>query len=201
MEKIGDGAEAIIYRQGITAIKTRLRKGYRIKEIDERLRKTRTRREAKLTGKIARLGFGPALIGSDETTMKLQLEFLDGSKLRDVLCKKNQKRLSSQIGERVAELHNNGIIHSDLTTSNMMLVDGRLYLIDFGLSYESSKAEDKAVDLHLLRQALESKHHELWEQAFKEILTSYKRHAKDSETIIQRLDAVEKRGRNKGKGS
>jgi TP53 regulating kinase-like protein len=188
MERIGDGAEAIIYRDGKTAIKTRLRKGYRISEIDEKLRKTRTRREAKL-------------IDSDDKAMKLRLEFLDGKKLRDVLNSTNHKKICSQIGETVARLHNSSIIHSDLTTSNMILKEGRLYLIDFGLSYESTKAEDKAVDLHLLRQALESKHHEFWEKAFKEVIASYTRHAKDAGTVITKLEAVEKRGRNKSKGS
>ena len=45
------------------------------------------------------------------------------------------------------------------TPTNDMIYDKKIYLIDFGLSLYSNKPEDKAVDLHLLKQALESKHY------------------------------------------
>jgi TP53 regulating kinase-like protein len=200
MERIGDGAEAVIYRDGDTAVKERIRKGYRIIEIDERLRKFRTRREAKLIEKVGKLGFGPRFIDSDEKNMKIRMGFIDGRKVRDIIDQNNLKRLCQEIGKGVAELHNNKIIHSDLTTSNMIFKD-KIYFIDFGLSFESAKVEDKAVDLHLLRQALESKHHELYEQAFKEVMDSYMQHAKDAAEVQERFSVVEKRGRYKSKGS
>lgn len=198
MEKLGDGAEAIIYSEGSVVIKDRIPKGYRIPEIDERLRKGRTRKEAKLMEKVQKLGFGPRLISSDEKTTRLGMEFLEGRKVRDILDKKNFRRICREMGEKIAELHNQNIVHSDLTTSNMIL-GKRLYLIDFGLSFESHKIEDKAVDLHLLRQALESKHHEIYNQAFREVLSAYSRRARDAGEILKRLELVEKRGRNKGK--
>ncbi len=72
-----------------------------------------------------------------------------------------------------------------------------IYLIDFGLGYFNGKFEDKAVDLHLLRQALEAKHFQNWEILFKEFLKEYKKYP-DSKTVLERLKAVEKRGRYKG---
>ena len=74
-----------------------------------------------------------------------------------------------------------------------------VYFIDFGLSFFSHKIEDMAVDLHLLKQALESKHYTIWEECFKAALDAYRKESKDGELVLKRLDVVEKRGRYKGK--
>ena len=71
--------------------------------------------------------------------------------------------------------------------------------IDFGLTFESSEIEHKAVDLHLLKQALESKHYKIWEDAYKIFLKSYEKEAKDGKEIIKKLEVVETRGRYKHK--
>jgi len=73
-----------------------------------------------------------------------------------------------------------------------------IFFIDFGLGFISHKFEDKAVDLHLLRQALEAKHFRNWETLFKEILKGYSK-SKDSKIVLERMKAVEKRGRYKEK--
>ena len=95
-------------------------------------------------------------------------------------------------------MHNNNIIHGDLTTSNMIL-ENEIYFIDFGLSFFSDKTEDKAVDLHLLRHALESKHHKIFEKSFKAVLNGYKSKCRKYNETIKRLEKVESRGRYKGK--
>ena len=200
MKRIGDGAEAIIYLDEGRVIKDRIKKCYRIRQIDEKLRRFRTRRESKLLHKLAKLGFIPKLLKSDDKKMKIDMEFIDGPRLRDVLNKNNYKGFCKEIGEKVATLHNHDVIHSDLTTSNMIFKK-QIFFIDFGLSFESSKIEDKAVDLHLLKQALESKHNEISKQAFKEVIKAYKRKARHTEQIMRRLDKVEMWGRYKGKGS
>jgi len=193
---IAQGAEAKIFLDG-NIVKDRVKKNYRIKEIDERLRGFRTRREAKILSKLSSIGFpGPKLVDCDDKE-KIVMEFVDGDKLRDVLEKKDYVELCKEIGEKVAVLHNNGIIHGDLTTSNMILKE-QIYFIDFGLSFFSEKFEDKAVDLHLLRQALESKHYKVWEKCFKSVLEGYRK-AKHYDDIVNRLEMVEKRGRNKEK--
>lgn len=201
MEKIGEGAEAIIFRERAIVTKERIKKGYRLPEIDDRLRKLRTRKEARILEKVEKYGFAPRMLKLDEEKRSIQMDYIDGKKLRDALDKKNLKELCGEIGMRVAQLHNLNIIHSDLTTSNMILHEGKVYFIDFGLSFESAKVEDKAVDLHLLRQALESKHHELWEMAFEAVLKAYMANAKQGAEVIKRLESVENRGRNKSKGS
>ena len=199
MEKIGDGAEAIIYLNKGIVVKDRIKKNYRLKQIDEKLRKFRTRREAKVLEKLHAIDFPiPKLILSDDKKMVIKMQFLKGKKLRDALDKKNCVKLCKELGKKTAILHNNNIIHGDLTTSNMIL-NKEIYFIDFGLSFFSDKAEDKAVDIHLLRQALESKHHEIFKKSFKAVLAGYKIKNPDYNIIIKRLEKVEARGRYKGK--
>jgi len=197
-EIIGQGAEAILYKEGDTVLKDRISKDYRVKEIDDSLRKARTRREAKVITKLAEIGIpGPKLIKMDDKKMQISMSFIPGDKLRDVLHK-NHIEWSKEIGRKVAKLHANDIIHADLTTSNMILAN-EIYFIDFGLSFISKKIEDKAVDLHLLDRALESKHHEIHSECWNAVLEGYKAEYAEAAEVLKRLEKVESRGRNKNK--
>ena len=100
-----------------------------------------------------------------------------------------------KLGEEISKLHKADIIHGDLTTSNMILVDKKIFIIDFGLGYISKKIEDKAVDLHLLKQALEAKHFENWTELFEEFKEAYSKDYPESKQIFERITAVERRGR------
>ena len=204
-EVISQGAEAIIYKKksdsdnSFFVIKHRFEKTYRNKEIDTSLRKFRTRREAKVLFKLEELKIhAPKLLSIDDKEMKISMEFIDGPKLRDVFEEDNIN-YSKMLGKIVAQLHDNDIIHHDLTTSNMILFNKKIYLIDFGLSFFSVKPEDKAVDLHLLRQALESKHYDCWKESFESFKKSYLKNYSEAEIVLKRLDKVEERGRNKNK--
>ena len=198
MKLIAQGAEAKLYRNGTSLLKARIEKTYRIKEIDSRLRKSRTRREAKVLKKLEEMGFpAPRLIKTDDRE-NIEMGFLDGPKVRDALEKGDYIAISREIGGKIALLHNNEIIHGDLTTSNMILLDC-VYFIDFGLTFFSKRIEDKAVDLHLFRQALESKHYKVWEKCFDAFLKEYSKCAVDGKDILKRLEKVEGRGRNKNK--
>ena len=201
---IAQGAEAKIFLEDGNILKQRFSKSYRIKEIDEKLRGTRTRREAKILQKLEAINFpAPRLISNDEKE-NLVIGKVDGKLVKDTLEKADYKQLCSEIGGKVAILHNNSIIHGDLTTSNMIQNsnDKKIYFIDFGLSFFSEKAEDKAVDLHLLKEGLESKHYRIWEECFKSALEAYKKEAEKSRETLKRLAIVEKRGRYRArKGS
>jgi TP53 regulating kinase-like protein len=104
--------------------------------------------------------------------------------------------IMKQMGVLVGKLHNAEIIHSDLTTSNFVLHDGEVRVIDFGLSHVSAMAEDKAVDLYVLERAFDSSHPgrqellELTMQAYQEVSTK----AKD---VFVRLKKVRSRGRKR----
>jgi TP53 regulating kinase-like protein len=226
---IAQGAEAKLFKSEKSVIKNRIPKGYRLQILDERLRKQRTKREAKILEKAHKLIPVPKLIKSDEKNKKIEIEFIDGLKLSNNLNSlDNNLKLCKTIGQQIALLHDNNIIHGDLTTSNMIYVplnklsskpkalshkllnnaaqvsitdnpshmNFKVYFIDFGLSFESSKAEDKAVDLHLIKQALEAKHFAHYESFWKAILEGYKL-SKTSKETLKRLEAVEKRGRYK----
>jgi|TARA_B100000315_G_C14240214_1_gene435005 Kae1-associated kinase Bud32 len=196
---IQQGAEALILLDKNIITKKRIEKSYRIPELDEKIRKLRTRSETKLLEKASKIISIPKIIKSDEKTKEINMEFIKGQKLSEHLDKydlKKQKEICNQIGENIAKLHDSNIIHGDLTTSNMILFENKLYFIDFGLGFISHKFEDKAVDLHLLKQALEAKHFKNWEILFKELINSYKK-SKDSKIVLERLKQVEKRGRYK----
>ncbi|MBU1704455.1 MAG: Kae1-associated serine/threonine protein kinase [Nanoarchaeota archaeon] len=194
---IGSGAEATIYLDG-HIIKDRIKKSYRIHEIDDKLRKQRTKREAKVLRTLQKLNFpAPKLLKTDDKE-RIEMQLIEGAKVRDILEKSDYHALGEEIGKKVAILHNEGIIHGDLTTSNMIL-DKEIYFIDFGLSFFSEKVEDKAVDLHLLRQALESKHYTIWHKCFLSVLKGYKAKVKNYQEIHKRYEKVEERGRNKHK--
>ncbi len=198
---IAQGAEAKLFLEKDKILKNRFKKSYRIKEIDEKLRGFRTRREAKILQKLQLIDFpAPKVIKNDEKE-NLVIEKIDGKLVKDIIEKVDYKNLCSKIGKKIATLHNNSIIHGDLTTSNM-IINKEVYFIDFGLSFFSEKPEDKAVDLHLLKEGLESKHYRIWEECFKCALEAYKKEAKKSSETLKRLEIVEKRGRYRArKGS
>jgi len=197
MKIIAQGAEAILTRNGDEVVKQRVRKGYRIVEIDNRIRKQRTRKEVRLLGKAGLLIPVPKVIKFDENKSEIILEFISGKKLSENLDKiKNNLGVCKTIGKQIAILHDSGIIHGDLTTSNMIYSDGKVYFIDFGLGYESSNVEDKAVDLHLIKQALEARHFKHYGKYWKAIVSGY-RLSRNSKLVLGRLEKVESRGRYK----
>ena len=52
MEKLAQGAEAIVYRDGDKVVKHRFSKTYRHPQLDKSLRQFRTRREGKVISKF-----------------------------------------------------------------------------------------------------------------------------------------------------
>lgn len=191
------GAEAIISLQNNQIYKKRISKKYRIKEIDIPLRKQRTKKEAKLLAKLSNLISVPKITKVNQENNEIVMQYIRGKKLSEHLDKlKSKNQIMQQVGKQVAILHNNNIIHGDLTTSNMILKQNKPYLIDFGLSFNSTRIEDRAVDLHLLKQALEAKHFKYFKQLFNSVLKGYNPDKKA--LVLQQLKKVESRGRYKG---
>ncbi len=128
------------------------------------------------------------------------MDFIKGKLLRDIFDKLKQserKEICISIGKQIANLHDASIIHGDLTTSNMILKDKEVYFIDFGLGFVSNREEDKAIDLHLFKQAIESKHY-LHFNSFEDVIEGYKE-SENSSKVFNRLELVERRGRYKRK--
>ncbi|MBT3691034.1 Kae1-associated serine/threonine protein kinase [Candidatus Woesearchaeota archaeon] len=195
------GAEAHLYLEKDRLVKERISKGYRHEFIDNAKRKYPTRKEFKILLKGKKIGMDvPEVFEVDDKEMKVVMEFVKGDLLKETLdnySKKKREEVCKKIGIQVAKMHDNQIIHGDLTTSNMILKEEKVFFIDFGLGFISHKIEDKAVDLHLLRQAMESKHFK-YENNFELVLKGYKKSSNFKETL-ERLEKVEQRGRYKRK--
>lgn len=194
---IGRGAEAIITKEGKVVIKDRVEKSYRYPDLDKKIRKLRTRSESKILEKAQKITNVPKIISSDELKAKIEMEYIEGKKLADNLEKIDYQKISEKIGKELAKLHDLDIIHGDLTTSNLILKDKDVYFIDFGLGFHSSRAEDKAVDLHLIKQALEAKHPTIYEESFKSLIKGYKKQSKNQKQTLIQFEKVERRGRYK----
>lgn len=200
MKLLAEGAEAGVYSHNGTIVKKRRRKGYRIKALDRKLRLFRTKREARILKRLGKAGVAvPELMSAGETSLRLGL--IKGSRVRDVLSQANHEEICRQIGAGIGLMHASGVIHGDLTTSNMIRSDGGIYFIDFGLGFFSGKIEDRAVDLHLLRQALKGSHSSIAEKCFSAVMDGYGKNIPGRSEILKKLKKVESRGRYKGKKS
>ena len=193
---IGRGAEAVLYlNDSGELVKERIKKGYRIKEIDELLRKRRTRLESRILIRAMRIGVNTPTVFKTED-YKIFMEFVDGERLKELLNKTSPRiYLAEEIGKIVGRLHSSGIIHGDLTTSNMILKGNKIYLIDFGLAYHSSSVENQAIDLHLLHQAYQSTHFKYLGELWSNTINGYKKTFDKWEPVLKRLEQIRKRGR------
>jgi Kae1-associated kinase Bud32 len=192
MKLIQKGAEADVYIDKNKIIKIRPVKLYRISIIDKRLRKSRTKSESKIMNEMQKIINVPKIIKTDNLE-KIEMEFINGKKLSENLNVIDWKFICKEIGKILTKMHDKNVVHGDLTTSNMVYKNKKVYLIDFGLGFYSRKIEDKAVDLHLLKQSLEAKHFSIFPRAFDIIIKNYK--SVQSEEIIKRIEIIEKRGR------
>jgi TP53 regulating kinase and related kinases len=187
--EIGRGAEAVITLEEGVVRKSRPSKSYRQKALDERIRAERTLREARITSEARRLGVLTPII-SDISRFELRMEMVEGEKLKDII----NEDLSRMVGESVAKLHRGGIIHGDLTTSNMILCRGRICFIDFGLSYYDKTVEAQGVDVHVYFQTLESTH-DRPEELKEAFAAGYKKGHPEAEAVLQRVKEIKARGR------
>jgi Kae1-associated kinase Bud32 len=188
---IARGAEAIIKREDNFIIKERIKKGYRINELDEKIRRKRTKLEAKIMREVKRIGINvPKII--EESDFSIKMEYIDGKILRSVEI---DEKIVKGIAKIVSILHQNNIIHGDLTTSNFILKDDEIYLIDFGLSKFSRKIEDKAEDLLVLFYTLKGVHYEVFEKYWKIFEEEYCKNYSEGKKVIERMYEILKRGR------
>ncbi len=202
---IAKGAEAEIILRDNIIIKKRIPKGYRQKELDERIRKSRTKKEAKILEKAIKIINCPKILNLESIKKypketSIEMEYIEGdtvSKKLNDYPKEKQNKVMEELGQMVAKLHKEDIIHGDLTTSNVILKQDKIFIIDFGLGFISKRVEDKAVDLHLIKQALEAKHWQSHEELFEKFIKGYKKDYLDSLKILEQLIKVESRGRYK----
>lgn len=213
LKLIAHGAEAKIYLYNNIIIKHRMQKHYRAPEIDLEIRKKRTNTERKVLMKLAANGVNvPALVDGSafkdqfDSKITIFMSHVEGVPLKKIIKAQESddksclegitislKEIFVNIGIMICKMHDCGIIHGDLTTANFVLQKNAVYMLDFGLSYFSTKEEDKAVDLFLFEKSIRAMHSEkymsnLFDGYGVERLVSLK----------QKLDGVRMRGRKIG---
>jgi Kae1-associated kinase Bud32 len=203
MQIIYRGAEAVIYVDNYdnqkVLVKERIKKNYRLNEIDEKIRRLRTRKELKLLTEARKNRVPtPKIFETDEVANKIIMEYVEGTRVKELLNSSDKKTVietCQKIGRLVGKLHSAGIIHGDLTTSNMILKGNDIYFIDFGLGDFSRRIEDQGVDMNLLKEAIQSTHFKILKTCWANILKGYRQEYKNSEQVIKKVDEIENRAR------
>jgi Kae1-associated kinase Bud32 len=206
-EKLIDGRKIIS--------KKRISKGYRDSVFDEHIRKIRTKSESKILKEAGQIINCPRVFGVNEKTFEIEMEKIKGLTVKEFLkscTNKQAEQICVQIGGEIKKIHNSGIIHGDLTTSNMIVnfsnkipkkiqlknlknlkklnQSPKIFFIDFGLGFYSKKIEDVAVDLIVFKKTFNATHPETnwWDFLVK----GYS----PSKEIESRMKIIEQRVRN-----
>ncbi|AJA92023.1 Kae1-associated kinase Bud32 [Candidatus Nitrosopelagicus brevis] len=201
MKILKKGAEADVYLSSWngkkSVLKIRKEKKYRNPRLDERIRKQRTIREAQLISDVKSFGISTPLIHFvDYKKFSIYMQYVNGKLIRD-MDDKSIPKVCLQIGKIVGNLHKNGIMHGDLTTSNFILTQKNLFLIDFGLANRTEKPDDHAVDLRLFKEILNSAHANVMEKSWKNFVSGYQSSVgkKQCSKILELVAVIESRGR------
>lgn len=194
MRKVAEGAEADIYEGRLldidVIIKRRRRKPYIASGLETDLRLHRTRNEARIIGvaKVHGINVPPVLMVGLDT---IYIGRIDGEPLSSFLlhaAPRERARIFADAGATLRKLHDLGVAHGDYTPANM-LVDGKhqLWVIDFGLAVQSASVEDKALDVLLLKRAINAPNYNAFLKAYSE--------NGSVRPVLLKLADIERRGR------
>ncbi|MFN4336717.1 MAG: Kae1-associated kinase Bud32 [Candidatus Nitrosocaldus sp.] len=204
------GAEADIYliewysKRAIS--KVRKRKQYMHEMLDREIRRKRTLHEAEMINMAKRAGVTtPLLYFVDPNNAEIIMQYIQGELARDLIYQGlDIGWIGRMMGIYTARLHAKDIVHGDLTTSNFIVYNynahddaRRLVLIDFGLSFYSSRLEDKAVDIRLIKEVMSSAHADVFDELFNNFVQGYSSVVGNEYTskILKKVREIEKRGR------
>ena len=201
MKILKKGAEADVYISSWngkkSVLKIRKEKKYRNSSLDTRIRKQRTIREAQIISHVKSFGIStPLIYFVNYKNFSIYMQYVKGKLIRD-MDEKSIPKTCLQIGMIVGNLHQNGIMHGDLTTSNFILSSKHLFLIDFGLANRTEKPDDHAVDLRLFKEILNSAHANVMKKSWKNFITGYEKSVgkKHCKKILELVSVIESRGR------
>jgi TP53 regulating kinase-like protein len=203
---IKKGAEANLYleqwQDRKVIMKRRPPKAYRQPKLDSQIRTQRTLHEPSLIHRAKEAGVStPTIYMVDLKDANIIMEHVEGKQIKQVLNEIPQEeklRICNQIGSMIGRLHKNGIIHGDLTTSNMILTtSGKIVFVDFGLGEYSNETEARGVDLHLMKRALQSTHHKYAKECYQAVISGYTKTVgkQTASTILEKINEIERRGR------
>ena len=203
---IRKGAEANLYLADWhgrrVVLKKRLPKEYRPVKLDEQIRTYRTVHEPQLMHEAKEAGVPtPKIFLIDVKNTTIIMEFIEGKQIKlllNDLSEIERRNLCFGIGQLIAKLHKKGVIHGDLTTSNMIMnAHGKVFFVDFGLGEKNEELEARGVDLHLMKRALESTHYQFAESCYKSVIDGYGSllSSKELQNILGKIKEIERRGR------
>lgn len=203
--RIAKGAEADLHliedwNGKKVVIKTRKPKRYRHQDLDRELRRYRTIHEADIIHRAKMHGVPtPLLYQVDPENAHIVMEYVEGMRVRDLvddLTRTEREQLFYTIGLMSGRLHKSGIIHGDLTTSNIIKTEEHPVFIDFGLAEISTEVEKRGVDLNLMRRMLTSTHYRYSEELLESYASGYSEAMGDeAEEALIRMEEVAQRGR------
>jgi TP53 regulating kinase-like protein len=208
---IRKGAEAELFLEnwyGLKVIrKARKVKAYRLPKLDLEIRRSRTGREAQIMhdAKVAGVPT-PMIFMVDVEATTIIMGYVEGELVKECLhdlSPVERVKLCRRLGRLIGRLHENKIIHGDLTTSNMILTEGgKIFLIDFGLAEYSEELEERGVDLLLLKRAFYSTHFTCAKECFEAVIDGYAEEMGEEacREVVERVEKIAKRGRYTFKG-
>jgi TP53 regulating kinase-like protein len=203
---IKKGAEASLFLEDWhdrrVIMKKRLPKKYRLSQLDEQIKAYRTVHEPQLIHRAKEAGVPtPTIFLVDTKNSTIIMECIEGKQVKQVLNSfETEKRLDlcRHIGESIGQLHIQGIIHGDLTTSNMILTPyEKVFFVDFGLGEYSRELEIRGVDLHLMKRAFQSTHFRFAEECFEAVMEGYAKTVgkETAKEVLEKIKEIERRGR------
>jgi Tol biopolymer transport system component/tRNA A-37 threonylcarbamoyl transferase component Bud32 len=141
LAKIGGGGMGVVYKARDThldrfvAIKT-----LRAETVSDPARRSRFSREAKAASALNHPGIITIHdIASENGVDFIAMEYIEGKTLdqligRKGLSLKDTLNYAIQAADALAKAHEAGIVHRDLKPSNIMVTDGRVKILDFGVA-------------------------------------------------------------------
>jgi TP53 regulating kinase and related kinases len=201
-----EGAEAELSSLTVDSysavLKHRVAKKYRNPVLDKRIRKERTLTESFIIHEAKKAGVRvPSIIGIEPEMDTIIMTRIDGPVLRDRLdgmSRREANAVFESLGEQIGHLHRAGIVHGDLTTSNVILATPSTpFLVDFGMARHSVDPEDRGVDLHLFQRSLTASHTENIGSIAKHLLQGYRHGAgeKTAKETLAKTREIARRGR------
>lgn len=178
-------------------LKSRAPKKYRHPDLDSRLRRQRTVREAQAIARARSLGVrAPLVYAVDPRKCEIIMQRLRGRTLARARGAELARRCR-EAGAMAAALHSGGVAHGDLTTSNLVVWRGLLFVIDFGLASFTHRPEDHAVDLRLFKEVLGSAHAQDMDAAWRAFVSGYRSSAGAERLgrVLRTVADIEARGR------
>jgi Kae1-associated kinase Bud32 len=191
MKVMAEGAEAVVYETELNRmkvlVKRRVKKDYRVNEMDTRIRTQRSRNEARIIAMVSKAGINaPKLLLFDG--YDIYMTALQGKKLTDVIARGASGALFEEVGRMLARLHRLGVAHGDYTPANIIVGNNGAGVIDFGLSEITGSVEEKALDVLLMKRSIPNGFY----RSFKR---GYEAGNSNAPEVLGRLAMIERRGR------